>query len=262
MSSTRRVFALLILAAAIAATPASAAEVFVSIDPCRVFDNRDGDGGGPDTDNPHPNGIGDVLTVPVVGVTCPGDSVPAGATAVSLTVIAVSPTATGFVSVYPEDGGFTGTSWLNFPVTEFANDNGGIMTLDDDGELGLSWESNPATPAGSNFAFFVVDVTGYFIELGIGTGGGFAKTDVYVNSQGGASPDPGEVYTRTASCNDGNDIALSGHCHSTGTDTSYIVSQELTNFDTTGAAASFKCDFELQGSNGNGQARIVCVDVP
>jgi hypothetical protein len=265
---TRRVCALLILALAVAATPASAAEVLISIDPCRIFDTRVADG--PKVPN-DPALVGSPVTIQG-NAACP--AIPAtGVTAVVANVIVVEPTDRGFISFFPQDVGFNGTSLLNFPVwdpvgnpvdAEFANDNGSILPLDadpTDGDLAFAWDTLPSSPQGTALAHVVIDVTGYFIELSVNTGGGFSKTDVYVNSQGGAAPAQGP-YTRTASCSDGNDIALSGFCHSTGTDTSYLIGQNFTNYDTTATAASFTCDFESQGPNGNGQARIVCVNVP
>ena len=311
---TRRVCALLMVAAAAAVAPAGAVEVFVSLDPCRVFDTRSTDPPSVDNTNfvvnptPPPPAIAqDVRAVAIAGN--PACSVPVGATAVAGNVIVVTPTAAGFLTVFPEDANFQGASLLNFPVydpidntvdPEFATDNGAILVLDDDGEIGLAWDTTPTSAPGTHTAHIVIDVTGYFVELEAGSGlatsgnglaidstgcddgevltsdgaggwacesslggggAGFDKTDLYVNSQGGAAPGIGD-FTRTASCNDGNDIALSGHCHSTGTDTVYIMSQNLTNFDTTATAASFQCDFDSLGPNGNGQARILCVNVP
>src|SRR5687768_3130491 len=199
---TRRVCALLILAVAVAATPASAAEVLISIDPCRIFDTRFADApkveNDPELDSPR------IVTIQG-NAACP--AIPAtGVTAVVANFIVVEPTARGFLSVFPQDVGFNGTSLLNFPTwagdianpvdAEFANDNGSIIPLDadpTDGDLAFTWDTLPSTPQGTHLAHVVIDVTGYFIELELGGGAGFAKTDVYVNSQGGASPDAGEV---------------------------------------------------------------------
>lgn len=270
---TRRVCGLLILAVAVAATPASAAEVLISIDPCRIFDTRFADApkveNDPELDSPR------IVTIQG-NAACP--AIPAtGVTAVVANFIVVEPTARGFLSVFPQDVGFNGTSLLNFPTwagdianpvdAEFANDNGSIIPVDadpTDGDLAFTWDTLPSTPQGTHLAHVVIDVTGYFIELEIGGGAGFTKNDIYVASQGGGSPSTtGEVFSRTASCSDANDIALSGHCHTTGSDVMTLTGEEAVNFDNDTTAASFTCKFQATGgTNGNGQARIVCVTVP
>jgi hypothetical protein len=305
----------LIVATATAAAPASAVEVFVAIDPCRVYDTRaDQDlvpGGDLDNDAPSMPEAPAQRVALIAGHPDRCPSIDPAATAVAASILVVNPQTRGFLSTFPEDGGFIGTSWMNFsrwagdtanPVdAEFALQVGGVLPLDDDGEIGMLWVATKNPPDVPNPVIDVaIDVTGYFIELEAGSGlvasgdglaidstgcddgevltsngaggwscesalggggAGFDKTDIYVNSQGGAAPGVG-AFSRTASCNDANDIALSGACHSTGTDTVYIMSQNPTNFDNTGATASFQCDFESQGPNGNGQARIVCVNVP
>lgn len=268
---TRRVCALLIVAAPVVATPAGAAEVLVSIDPCRIFDTRGADA--PKVPN-DPALVGNPVTIQG-NAACP--AIPAtGVTSVVANVIVVEPTDRGFISFFPQDVGFNGTSLLNFPVwdpvgnpvdAEFANDNGFILPLDSDpsdGDLAFAWDTLPSTPQGSALAHVVIDVTGYFIELEIGGGAGFSKTDIYVANAGGGSPSTvGEVFSRTASCSDANDIALSGHCHTTGSDVMTLTGQQATDFDNITSAASFTCKFQATGgTNGNGQARIVCVTVP
>ncbi len=90
--------------------------------------------------------------------------------------------------------------------------------------------------------------------------GAFTKNNIYVNQVGGGAPAVGP-FSRTASCNDANDIALSGFCHSTGNDVVVLLNQEAVNFDTDTLAAQFICRFRNE-SNGNGQAGIVCLTVP
>jgi hypothetical protein len=174
----------MMVAAAAAVAPAGAVEVFVSLDPCRVFDTRTTDPPSLDNTNfvanptPPPPAIAqDVRAVTIAGN--PACSVPVGATAVAGNVIVVTPTAAGFLTVFPEDANFQGASLLNFPAykpvqntvdPEFATDNGAILVLDDDGELGLAWDSTPTTSPGTHTAHIVIDVTGYFVELAAGTG--------------------------------------------------------------------------------------------
>ena len=91
-------------------------------------------------------------------------------------------------------------------------------------------------------------------------GGAFTKNNIYVNQVGGGAPAVGP-FARTASCNDANDIALSGFCHSTGNDIVVLLSQDALTFNTDATAAQFLCRFRNE-SNGNGQAGIVCLTVP
>ena len=312
---TRRVCASLIVAAAVAAAPSGAVEVFVAIDPCRVFDTRaDQDlvpGGGLDNDAPSMPQAPTERTALIAGHPDRCTAIDPAATAVAANILVVNAQTRGFLSTFPEDGGFVGTSWMNFsrwagdlanPVdAEFALQVGGVLPLDDDGEVGMLWVATKSPPDVADPVIDVaIDVTGYFIELEAGSGlvasgnglaidstgctigevltsngsggwsceaalggggAGFDKTDVYVANDGGGSPGVGE-FTRTAECNDGNDIALSGHCHSTGTDTVTILSQDDDFFSVTSDPAEFSCRFNSAGPNGNGQARIVCVNVP
>jgi hypothetical protein len=309
------------MAAAGAAAPAAAVDVFVPIQPCRVYDTRaDQDlvpGGALDNDAPSVAHFNQ-RTALIAGHPDRCAAIDAAATAVAINVLVINPQTRGFLSMYPEDSGFDGSSFMNFaywagdvanPVdAEFALQVGGVMALDDDGEVAFFWQATKSPPDVANPVIDVaIDVTGYFIGLEAGTGlvasgnglaidtpyqlpqanctdgevvtsdglggwacesalggggAGFDKTDVYVNNQGGSAPAADSVFDRTVACNDANDIALSGYCNTTGTDTVLMIGQNATNFDNTGAAATFTCNFKLDGSNGNGQARIVCVNVP
>jgi hypothetical protein len=179
---------LLTIAAAAAAAPASAVEVFVAIDPCRIFDTRpdqdlDGVPGDPlDNDAPGlPNdpGVDEPRAITIQGnPRCP--DVPAsGVTAIAATVLVVNMQTRGFLTVFPQDGGFQGTSVLNFPFwagdvanpvdAEFASDNGTVLPLDSDpsdGDLAATWEATKNPPDNPNPTIdLVIDVTGYFVEV-------------------------------------------------------------------------------------------------
>ena len=316
---TRTICASLMAAAAMAAAPAGAVEIFIAIEPCRIFDTRTA-GDAPAVPNsrltspPAVDPYTFVRPVTIQGnANCP-DIPASNVRAVVANVIVVQAQSDGFLSAFPQDVGFNNTSLINFPqnidINHFARDNGAILPLDDDpsdGDLAVAWQRTtlPLADENTHLAHVVIDVLGYLLELeasgglvvnnntvainstgcddgevltsdgaggwacesALGGGGaGFDKTDVYVNSQGGSSASViGEVLTRTASCNDANDIALSGFCHSTGQEILNIISQnanEPSGWSTTGAAASFTCEFQAQENGGNGQARIVCVNVP
>lgn len=180
---SRRVCICLVVAAAAVAVPASAVEVFVAIDPCRLFDTRLA-GDAPALDNTQlTSGLGPtvVRTVAALGnANCP--ALPStGVTAIGGNVIVVRATAPGFLAVFPEDTGFENTSHLNFPeftdASHAATVNGHILPLDDDGEIGVAWQTVPTSlPDGTDTAHVVFDVTGYFVTLETDDGIAFTGT--------------------------------------------------------------------------------------
>jgi hypothetical protein len=172
----------LVIFAAAVAGPASAVEVFVAIDPCRIFDTRPEQANNDAPALPNTNFVGSpaqpltVRTVTIQGnAKCP---VPAtGVSAVVGNVIAVQATASGFLTIFPQDVGFQGASHINFPaatdLSHFATDNGGILPLDadpSDGDLGLAWDTTTSSAPGTHTVHVVIDVTGYFVQLEAGAG--------------------------------------------------------------------------------------------
>jgi hypothetical protein len=118
----------------------------------------------------------------------------------------------------------------------------------------------PQTGCGSGEVVTSNGSGGWSCEPAVGGAGTLSKNNIYVNTQGGGAPAVG-AFARTASCNDANDIALSGFCRSTGNDVVVLLSQDALNFNTDTLTAQFTCRFRNE-SNGNGQAGIVCLTVP
>ena len=97
--------------AVVTAAGSGTGSVFVPIVPCRLLDTRPA----PSTVGPRatPIGAGESLTVQVTGSN--GQCVvPASATALVLNTTAISPTADGFVTLYPSDAPRPNASNLNF----------------------------------------------------------------------------------------------------------------------------------------------------
>ncbi len=98
------------------------------------------------------SGNSETLSVPVVGAG--SDQVPIGATAVVLNITALSPTSSGYLTVYPGGDPIPGTSTLNFTSGEYAVANMVEIGLGSGGSIDIT-----------NFKGAVdvlVDVEGYF----------------------------------------------------------------------------------------------------
>jgi hypothetical protein len=119
---------------------------FHTLTPCRLIDTRQ-------TASPLRSGEGPLRTVPVTGM-C---GVPANARAVSINITAVSPTAAGFITLFPADQLQPGTSSLNFRVAQ-TRANNAVLAVSASGLLGVA-----ASFAGNGQADLIVDVNGYFV---------------------------------------------------------------------------------------------------
>ena len=115
------------------------ASMFYLVNPCRVLDTRSGS----------PSASGSTRQVPIGGV-C---GIPADAESVALNLTVVSPSATGFLSLFPSDVAWPGNSTLNYRTGK-TRANNAVVTLSGDGRLSVF-------NLGST-AHFIVDVTGYF----------------------------------------------------------------------------------------------------
>ena len=122
--------------AAVIATVATAsspgASALVPITPCRLFDTRPGDinvGS-----RPTPLTAGETFTVPTWGSNgnC---SIPTGATALSLNVVAIGPTAGSFLTVFPADVARPSASSLNWVASQAPTPNAVTARLGADGRL-------------------------------------------------------------------------------------------------------------------------------
>jgi hypothetical protein len=116
------------------------------ITPCRLIDTRNPNGpqGGPLL---APNSVRTVVAVGQCGI-------PATAAAIVANIVAVNPTSSGFLAIYPGTGGpFPGTSTLNYKANRSLANNS-IVKLSSDGKVSV-YNSGPALN-------FVIDLNGYF----------------------------------------------------------------------------------------------------
>ena len=129
-----------------------AGAVFVPITPCRLFDTRNASTVGPRST---PLANGETYTQPVTGAN--GDCIiPTSATAVSMNVTIVNPTATSFLTVWPADGAQPLASNLNWLAGGPATPNKVDVKLSADGKIKLF------DNAGS--VDVLADVVGYYAD--------------------------------------------------------------------------------------------------
>lgn len=114
------------------AAGSSNASSFVPMTPCRLFDTR------PAPDNigarAIPLGAGDVFTVDTWG-TNGNCTIPTGATALSLNVVAIGPTASSYLTVYPGGTSRPTASSLNWTAGQAPTPNAVTATLSGTGQL-------------------------------------------------------------------------------------------------------------------------------
>jgi len=134
-------------------TAAGPGSLFVPAGPSRMLDTRNGIGG-----STGPVGPGGAITLPVAGV----DGVPfSGVTAVVLNVTAVSPTASSYVTVYPDGTNRPNASNLNFTAGQTIS-NLVVVPVGADGHVDFY------NHAGS--VNLVADLAGYYVS---GSGSSF-----------------------------------------------------------------------------------------
>ena len=127
------------------------ASLLVPITPCRLMDTRAG------TDNvgPRSTPIGaDETYTPAVHGTNGRCTIPATATAVSMNVTVVNPTAASFLTVFPPDGTRPLAASLNWVAGQAPTPNAVTGTLSADGRLGLYNLSGSVD--------VIVDIVGYY----------------------------------------------------------------------------------------------------
>jgi hypothetical protein len=129
---------------------------FFSVTPCRIVDTRKPAGatGGP------------ILTAGAqrnfpISAASAGCGVPTTATAATLNVTLVSPTAAGFVKIWPFGSTEPLVSTINAAAGEPAIANGAIVPLGSDATFQISLKYGTAPPPGAT-AHVIIDVTGYF----------------------------------------------------------------------------------------------------
>jgi PKD repeat protein len=126
----------------------SAAEAFYPVSPCRLIDTRNANGavGGPALV------ASGVRVFPVAGA-C---GIPSTALTVSVNMTVVTPSAPGFLRVYPGNTAFPGTSAISFRAGQ-TRANNGLVGLATDGTGTISVRNDAA-----GTVQFVLDVNGYF----------------------------------------------------------------------------------------------------
>ena len=128
-------------------TPISSGADFHTLVPCRIVDTRDANGptGGPALFS------GNVRDFPVAGI-C---GVPPTAKAVAANLIAITPTAEGYLTVFPAGSSIPLASTINFRAG-IVRANNAILGLGTSGQVSVFC----GIPSGSTN--FVLDVSGYF----------------------------------------------------------------------------------------------------
>ena len=148
-----------IAAVSVGALPADSAgndeATFVSITPCRLFDTRPEFQVGPRST---PLSVGETHTLQVTGRSgrC---SVPSGATAVSINLTGVDPSAPTFLAIFPADATNPGTSSLNMLPGDSPNSN----QLD----VALSAEGLVKVYNAFGTIHLLGDVMGYYLQSGL-----------------------------------------------------------------------------------------------
>ena len=120
-------------------TPAGATMLYL-VTPCRVYDTRDSGSA---------VASGATRSVTVVGK-C---GIPADAVAVGANVTVLAPPSPGWISLYPADVAWSGTSTLNYRTAR-TRANAGIVVLSADGVLNVKNEGSTV--------HVIIDVTAYF----------------------------------------------------------------------------------------------------
>ncbi len=119
---------------------------YYTVTPCRFFDTRDAELGGPS-----PLGGGSTQAVPVLGK-C---AVPATAKAISINVTVTQPGAPGFLTLYPTDLARPTVSVINFSPSH-TRANTSVVPLGPTGEIAVF------SGLGSGSVHVIMDVNGYF----------------------------------------------------------------------------------------------------
>lgn len=132
----------------------SASAAYVAVQPCRLTDTRNG------------TGFTRVDTRTLLIATKGACAIPAGATAVALTLTVVDPQASGFLAAWPADQTQPTASSLNFSAHQIRA-NGSIIKVDGSGSFRVSV---------SVAAQVVIDVVGAFVPASSSRAGRFVPT--------------------------------------------------------------------------------------
>jgi hypothetical protein len=135
------------------AQPTTPASSLVPVTPVRILDTRSSHQIGSITG---PLGSGATVSVPVAGTTTStGVKIPAGVTAVALSITVTGQTQGGYVTLYPDGEPRPATSTLNFPSSGSLSNNA-IVPVGPDGNIAI-YNNGTATDQ------VLLDLTGYFI---------------------------------------------------------------------------------------------------
>jgi hypothetical protein len=139
---------------AVAVAEAAGPFQFYSVTPCRIVDTRNPNGvtGGPALTAGSPRNF-------PINVSPAACGVDAAAKAVTLNVTIVSPTADGFLTIWPYNTSLPTVSTINASAGEPALANGAIVPLTTDPSFNASVVYGTA---GGGTAHVILDVTGYF----------------------------------------------------------------------------------------------------
>jgi PKD repeat protein len=125
------------------------AKSFYTVTPCRLLDTRSSSS----------LASGTKLTFPVAGISAFACGIPATAKALSINVTVVSPTGSGFISVFPGNYPVPVASTINFSAGQTRTNNA-ILPISSDTSGTLS--AQPLVTGNGNVQL-VVDVNGYFM---------------------------------------------------------------------------------------------------
>ncbi len=133
--------------------PTTPASGLVPVAPVRILDTRSASKIGSITG---PLGSGATVSVPIAGTTTSsGVTIPAGVTAVALSISITGQTQTGYVTLYADGEPKPGTSTLDFPPSGSLSNNA-IIPVGPDGKIAI-YNYGTATDQ------MLLDLTGYFI---------------------------------------------------------------------------------------------------
>jgi hypothetical protein len=130
---------------------------FFSVSPCRLVNTRNGPPpGAPASNGPPALSSGSARNFKIAGL-C---GVPTDAKAATLNVTFITPTAAGFLKIWPFNTTEPTVSTVNAAAGEPAIANGAIVPLTTDPSLNISVTYGSQVPLST--ANVIIDVTGYF----------------------------------------------------------------------------------------------------
>ena len=145
-----------------ASSDVGSASVFIPITPCRLMDTRAADGRANVGARAVPISAGETYPAMVWG-TNGNCTIPVTATAVSMNVTFVNPSAVSYLTVYPPDAALPVTSNLNWGPGQAPAPNAVTSRLSDDGRIGFFNHDGNVD--------LIADIVGYYQSAAGGTPG-------------------------------------------------------------------------------------------